>query len=124
MRRRARAAFFGLFLMASHLALGSLAASAPCDDDAPALPVPSATAHHPGGPQDLQAADDIGQATRQVHQRHCAFCGTGAHHMSHVPALAIASVPLHASPHRSFDTPALVVDRFEIRYDVNLRPPN
>ncbi|HWJ05781.1 MAG TPA: hypothetical protein VNS57_08325, partial [Steroidobacteraceae bacterium] len=63
----------------------------------------SVTTHHAVGPHGVVAADAPGEATRQAHQRHCAFCGTGAHHMSHVPALAIASMPLHVVPHRSFD---------------------
>lgn len=109
--------------MASQLFQGVLAASVPCDDDAPGVLVPSVTAAPSGTPHETAAAHHCDTTARQLHQQHCRFCGSGACHMTHVPALAVAFTALAQTRLQTLDAPAPAVEPFDFKFDLILRPP-
>jgi hypothetical protein len=123
MTRRTRSALFGIFLVASQILQGGLAAMVSCSDDSPgvlvpALSEPSAVSH------DVVAARGFNIADCPIHrQQHCIFCGTGGCHMAHVPALGMTLVPLFGIRLHALDAPAPAVDSYDFQFDVILRPP-
>ena len=122
MNRRARSALFGIFLMASQILQGGLAASVMCDDDSLGVLVPATVEQPTTTAQDEKPAHETTLPTSYP-ERHCKFSHTGACYMTHVPALAVALVPLQVVQQRALAAPAAAVGFFDFRFDLILRPP-
>jgi hypothetical protein len=122
MNRRARSALFGIFLMASQILQGGLAASVMCDDDSLGVLVPATVEQPTTTAQDEKPAHETTLPTSYP-ERHCKFSHTCACYMTHVPALAVALVPLPGVQPLTPDVSAPAVGLLDFRFDLILRPP-
>jgi hypothetical protein len=118
MPSRLHSALLCLFLLASHLIEGNVAAAVPCAGDSPGVLTPSAAvAQVSSAPRSAQIDDS------SLAAEHCPFCSAGGCQIAQLPVLAQAFTEVGVSTRPPCIADALPTDAFRLQADRILRPP-